>query len=621
MIYVEQSQLKDVVEELKDSKFIALDTETTGLRVSDKMFSLQLYDGKQGYFFNFNPEKDAENKLAPIILNRFKVIEALKPVFNSKKTSFFIHDAKFDLLMLEKDGCKIEADVICTMSLARILNNTAMSVSLENCCKEYDLEFKKNTQVKSYITKHKLQRKVYLKGKDRAIVEMQFNKVCHDLMFRYGIDDVKAGYELGRTLLTKLNTQNNTVPVANNERKLVRTVCRMQQTGIQVSMPYIKEASQYESERIERTKEKIGEVAGEKYESGPKWLQTVFEKKGLPFDRTPNGLIATDKRSLRGYDNEVTRELTKLRKYQKNLGTYYSSFEYWSNQNRADGTFSIHADARQSGTQTGRFSYREPNLQNVPKEEPDDYKFSVRKCFQPRKGFIFVPIDYDQQEYRMLLDRAGEMDLIKRIMEEGLDVHQATAELMGVSRKDAKTLNFGLLYGMGIHALAAALGVTVAEARKLKELYFSKLTYVKDWIYRAKWAAKQMNGVQNWYGRPLKNMHEFNYKMPNYLIQGGCGDVIKLAMNRIHAFLLEHNYRSRILLQVHDELLFEIHKEELEIIPLLKAIMEDAYIPKNDMKLTCSVSWSAVSWSLRDINEGIPTREFILAQQSKEGLR
>ena len=233
-----------------------------------------------------------------------------------------------------------------------------------------------------------------------------------------------------------------------------------------------------------------------------------------------------------------------------------------------------------------------------------------------------------------MLEYARQMDVIRKV-QDGLDIHTATAEMMGVERKPAKTLNFMLLYGGGVVKLAMALfpvklgenelwamwrehnewkfepgdeailkRLTVndweenlpwlLEAQRLKNLYFEKLPMVESWVDRVKAAAKERGFVRDWTGRELYcKVKRFSYKMPNAIIQGGCSSVAKHALIQLDSFL--QGKKSKPLVQVHDEILFKVHRDELDIVPNLKNIMENVF-PYQHLKLTCSVSHSWESW-------------------------
>jgi len=189
----------------------------------------------------------------------------------------------------------------------------------------------------------------------------------------------------------------------------------------------------------------------------------------------------------------------------------------------------------------------------------------------------------------------------------GADVHQATADLVGITRKLAKTLNFAVLYGSGADKMAAMLGISVSEARRLKAHYFANLPYVERFIFQVRNVGRSRGYVRNWYGRHCHIARpDWAYILPNHLIQGGCADVVKIAMNRCDDFLLEKKARSRMILQVHDEILFEVHKNEIDLVPELQKIMEDVYPGRNGMRLEGSVEWSAKSWSAKDKRKGLP---------------
>jgi len=255
----------------------------------------------------------------------------------------------------------------------------------------------------------------------------------------------------------------------------------------------------------------------------------------------------------------------------------------------------LHCNFRQSGTATGRMSSNDPNLQNVPKRGEDYSDFPIRRCFVPREGYFLAMIDFDQMEYRLLLDLANEEAVIKQILEEGLDVHTATGKEMGVERDPAKTLNFMLLYGGGAAKLATALGILLAAAKKLKLLYFRKLSRVSGLIKQIESVVKKRGFIVNWLGRRILGDHNSAYKIPNHYIQGGCGDICKIAMNRINQLLKSNEYHSKILLQVHDELILEVKIGEEFLLEKFLGIMENSY-PYKYLPLTAGIETSEKSW-------------------------
>jgi DNA polymerase-1 len=191
----------------------------------------------------------------------------------------------------------------------------------------------------------------------------------------------------------------------------------------------------------------------------------------------------------------------------------------------------------------------------------------------------------------------------------GLDVHEATAKMLNhpkVDRQIAKTINFMLLYGGGTAKLAKQLNIPETTARAWRSRYFDRLPYVQRFLERTIRTAKIKGHIHNWAGRRCYlSSHKGAYIMPNHLIQGGCADIIKSAMVKIDKLLV--GTKSAMLIQVHDELILEMHKTELDLIPKIKAIMESIYQPKNNLKLTCGVEHSWVSLAPCDKVEGLPS--------------
>jgi DNA polymerase-1 len=206
----------------------------------------------------------------------------------------------------------------------------------------------------------------------------------------------------------------------------------------------------------------------------------------------------------------------------------------------------------------------------------------------------------------MMLDYAGELKLIEQVMA-GADLHQATADMVGITRKQAKTLNFAILYGAGPAKLAGMLGITIAEAKYLMDKYFSRLPKVlafKEQVV-AKGAARGF--VTNWFGRRCRIANrEWAYVLPNHLIQGGCSDVIKIAMNKIDDLIVERGCKLRMRLTVHDELLLELPPNETDLLAPIVEIMENIYPAYNGMKLTTDVGHSFKSFSAKDKVKGFP---------------
>lgn len=291
---------------------------------------------------------------------------------------------------------------------------------------------------------------------------------------------------------------------------------------------------------------------------------------------------------------------------------------------------------KQAGTKTGRFSCTSPNLQNVGKADEDIGEFPIRRAFVPEKNHTLVMVDYNQMEFRMMLDYAKQNDLIRQI-QNGHDPHQATADLSGLSRKHAKTLNFLLLYSGGLSKQAFAMkdlkpiervaliaydrledkrkaktmlppeqyGIVkpiLDEMKGFKRQYFEALPMVESLIQNCTNSAIDRGWVFNWMGRRFHfSDPRFAYRATNSVIQGGCADVVKKAMVALHPGLPA--FGAKIGLTIHDELIMNVPNDELRCVGIIKETMESIY-PYNKMQLTCSVSHSQTSWG--DAEEGLP---------------
>lgn len=589
-LLVSPENLQHAISDIRSNLDLGLDTETYGPRFGDRMFSLQISTEKHVWYFNFH-----QYGTGTPVLDRAEVVGQLRDSLESPLKTWFIHNAKFDLRRLALEGVHIGGYVHCTQMCERFIYNQYMKYSLKDCLERRGR--KKDDAVEKYIAEHKLYSFEEQPGKKTKIKMKHFDRVPFDIMFRYGCIDAEEVRVLGIDQREKLKDEDYYL----NDLKLEKYCYSMEEIGIKVRRDYARQGMQYELEQAAKLRTELATLAGEPFRNGPIWLKTIFDRHGVKYSINPKtGNPVFDKLALAAIDHPIGRKVRQLRKHEMYATTYYATY--------AQNDYA-HAFIRTWGTDTGRFSYGDPNLQNVPKEEDLDTNipFQVRGCFEPRTpDHYFVMIDFDQQEFRLLLDYAGEVDIIRQINETGMDVHQATADMLGVSRKIAKTLNFALLYGMGVDKLATALNIGVEEARTIKGMYFARFPKIKALIQQVVRTAEHRKWIKTWCGRKLHfPVKDFAYTAPNHLIQGGCADIARFAMVGCHE-LLQKFPKSNLLLQVHDELLFEIHKDDLHTVPELRSIMESTYKPFNGMRLTCGVEHSQVSWGKRDVVKGEP---------------
>jgi DNA polymerase-1 len=581
----------------------SIDTETTGLKWYDQdhLFSIIIADTDEVYYFNFNGEPDHLGVTAPAdtVLPR-EWLKAFEEPFQNPDSLWFAHNAKFDLGMLARDGLWLAGIVHCTEVVARLLRSDFMKYNLASCVDRMCVELRlpniaKSDAVYDYVMKHKLYREVRVEGKEKPILELHYHKAPFKLIVPYGETDGLITRKLGIYQVQKVEQMASVNPqfweLVNEERRLVKTALKMAKAGLPFDEPYVRRALAAETAKLTMVAREYQGITGREFVDSGVQFAEVFSGLGIPYKKTDKGNPRFDEYALDTMPAHAIVDLIKAhRSSQKLVSTYYSSFLYYGAQGR------IFADMRQAGTTTGRVSYREPNMQNVPKEEDPAQEFRVRACFIPPPGQVLFMPDYDQMEYRMMLDDAEEKGVIDLILQ-GLDVHTATAQMMNVGRREAKTINFLLLYGGGAQKLANALGITYEEACELKALYFARLPNVKKWINGTISRARASKYVKNWDGRIVRIMDQnYAYKAPNYKIQGGCAGIVKKAMNQIDDFLVGKKANSSMILQVHDELLFTMPREELDLQPEIIKIMEKIY-PHKQLPLTAGPGHSWTNWA------------------------
>ncbi len=597
---VGKHNIEEALADILASNRIALDTETTGLNAykADKVFSLIIYADKtsEGYYFNFNKNPD---HLGDTIPDNFILdYEDLKVFFEYMHNfeRIYIHNAKFDMHMIAESMGYVDellaSNIYCTEALARLVRNDLLDYRLDALGKL--IGYEKDDRVKKYISEHTLYTLVDV-GKKEPRKDLHFNLVPFEVISEYGITDTVVGFKLGEHIVNRLEQYNfeqiergytSNAALISTELELTKVLFKMERVGVKIDRAYTSSALEFYKAKIIIAKEKFKALTGMDFVDSRKVLAPAFEKLKLDYPLTAKGNPSFTDAVLSEIDNPVANIIKDYRGAYKNAFTYYKNF-----LDLSDNDYVLHTNLRQGGTSTGRMSCREPNLQNVPKKA-DKGEYKARAAFVPRDGYFFAMIDYDQMEYRLFMDYAEEMELIKKVLD-GLDVHTATADMVEVERDVAKTINFLLLYGGGPSKLAEALKIELYTAKNYRSKYFQNLQNVKKITNAIISVAENRGYIINTRGRRCFIPRKLSYKAPNYLIQGGCGDIVKKAMVNIDKYL--EGKKSRMILQIHDEILYEIAYDEYAIIDELKNIMVNAYEYQH-LPLTAGADYSFKSW-------------------------
>lgn len=360
---------------------------------------------------------------------------------------------------------------------------------------------------------------------------------------------------------------------------------------------------------IRELEQKIYEEAGETFNiNSPKQLGVIlFEKLSLPNGKKTKTGFSTSAEVLDKLAPEypIVADILEYRKLTKLKSTYADGLSGF-----VDDTGKIHTTFNQTITATGRLSSTDPNLQNIPIRM--ELGKLIRKVFHPMEGDLFVDSDYSQIELRLLAHMSGDEQLIEAFRE-NQDIHRSTAskvfhvpfeEVTELQRRNAKAVNFGIVYGISAYGLSQDLNISQKEAQSFIDSYFSTYPKIKEFLDRTVSEAKETGASRTLYGRirPIPELSSGNYMQRqfgervamNAPIQGTAADIIKIAMIRVHDRLLREGYRSRLILQVHDELLIETAKEEKDaVIALLEEEMRGAADLSVDLAVgtACGMDW------------------------------
>jgi DNA polymerase-1 len=609
---VTQSILYEVINWLRKEDYLSIDCETTGLRPhhGDELFGISLATKEESFYFNFQTYPDID----PELILPSSAYPALSDALSGVKY-FFLMNAKFDLTFLRKKGVELGGLIHDVKVAERCLVNNLMSYSLDHIAKRYGMG--KDDEVMAYVKEHGLHTIVDTPGKDRKEKALHFDRVPFSLMSKYAEHDARITFDIGFKQLAEFKriregavreslkfgglsqpkkVKGVWVPF-KRERELTQVLFNCEQRGILVNTEYCRAAISFEKKRIEEAKSLFCSYAGSDAIGSSSLYKILFKDEAWTFlPKTPTGKInpTFDSEVLAGFKHPAAKVILDYRDA-KSRSDYFQGFLHHADK---DGV--LHPNFDQAGTATGRFSSVAPNCQNLSKEKEYTGDYPVRRALVPRPEHYFLIFDMDQAEYRLLLDHCNAKQLIKKIIS-GLDVHDATAKLAGISRDQAKAVNFGILYGMGNAALAKSLGVSQGRASEIKRAIFSAAPEMEAWISSITQRAQTRKWVENYLGRRSYFPNpEYAYQAANYIIQGGVADIVKNAM-----LLFSRNKAKfpcvELVLNVHDELVFECGGEV--DVEGLKSLLEGGYLHRF-LPLTWGVSHSFKS--LYDKTKGSP---------------
>ena len=552
---------------LLTKEIVSLDTETTSTHPIDAELVGLSFSVKENEAFYVAIPANREQAL--------KLVNIFKPIYESDKILKVGQNIKYDKEVLHNYGITVQSPMFDTM-IAHYLINPEL---------HHNMDYMAETLL-HYQTIH-IEELIGPKGKHQ--------KSMRDLdpkdVYEYAAEDADVTLKLKNVLEPKLKDVNAEKLFWDMEMPLVPVLADMEMTGVCLDTNSLKETSELFTKRMEDLEKKIYDEAGEKFNiSSPKQVGDIVFGKMKLVDKpkkTRTGQFVTSEDVLQQLRSKapIVANILDYRGLKKLLGTYVDALPKLINPR----TGHIHTSFNQTITATGRLSSSDPNLQNIPVRDDDGKE--IRKCFIPEPGCLFFSADYSQIELRIMAHLSGDENMIEAFRE-GFDIHRATAakiwhesmdDVTDAQRKKAKQANFGIIYGITTYGLAQRMEIPNNEARQLIDDYFKTFPKVHAYMEKAKEEARQKGYAETLFGRrrylPDINSHNGTVRgfaernAINAPIQGSEADIIKVAMISIWRRFKAERIRSKMILQVHDELNFSVYPDEKEKVE--KIVLEE----------------------------------------------
>lgn len=577
--------VKRLIEQLQHESEFCFDTETTALSVLEaKVIGVAISWKKyEAYYIALTDE------------NRIEILNLLQPILEGKQLKI-AQNLKYDLMALQNHGIKLKEPWFDSM-LAHYLLEPDQRHNMDLLARQY-LSYEP-VSIETLIGK---------KGKNQITMD----KVELEKIKEYAAEDADITLQLKQIFTPMLLQQQVKKVFEEIEMPLVPVLANMEREGIKVDTEFLKDYSKQLQQDIIQTEKNIYSLAGAEFNiASPKQLgEILFDKLGLDdkAKTTKTGQYKTDEDTLLKLSgkHEIVKEILEFRSLQKLKSTYVDALPELVNKN----TGRVHTSLNQAVAATGRLSSQNPNLQNIPVRTERGRE--VRKAFVPRnEDYLLMSADYSQIELRVIASISNDSGMIEAF-NNNQDIHTATAaKVFGVPISDvtkeqrykAKSVNFGLIYGQGAFGLAENLGISRTEAKEIIDNYFKQFPGIRKYMDETINFARQHGYVQTIKGRRryLRDINSRNATIRafaernaiNAPIQGSAADMIKIAMININNEMHKQKLKSKMILQVHDELLFDVHKSEEEVLkdlvtkemanamPLTVPVIAEAGVGKN----------------------------------------
>lgn len=539
---------------MQHADHFAIDTETTNLdyRVAELVGFSIAFDAHDAYYIPVAHDYEG----APVQLNRETLLAQIKPILENEQIKKIGHHLKYDAHIFANHGITIQGWYFDTMLASYVLNAAATRHGMDDVARVY----------LSHLTT------TFEQIAGKGVKQKTFNQIELEIAAHYAAEDAHVTYRLYEVLKAKLQSHPELVHILHNiEMPVARVLTGMEEDGIKLDHQFLDQLSVEFSETIQTLENQATELAGEAFNiASPKQVgEVLFDKLGLKGGKkTATGQYSTSESILEKIEHPLAEVILEHRGLAKLKNTYTDRLIEQSH----DATHRVHTSYHQALTATGRLSSTDPNLQNIPIRTPIGRQ--IRKAFIAPEGRVLLAADYSQIELR-LMAHFSQDDALVHAFQQGQDVHRRTAsEVLGIAiedvtndqRRQAKAVNFGLLYGMSEFGLTRQLGFTREESRSYIARYFQRYPGVLDYMERTRQIAREQGFVETILGRRLytpdimatnKMIKQAAERAAiNAPLQGSAADIIKLAMIAVDKVLPKD--QAKLLLQVHDELVFEV---------------------------------------------------------------
>lgn len=577
-----EDKINDFLRIILTKEIISLDTETTGTDAMSAELVGMSFSYKENQAFYVPVPQDREEAQ--------KIVDKFKPVFENEKSIKVGQNIKYDMIVLGNYGVSIKGQMFDTMIAHYVLQPEL----------HHGMDYLAEVYLK-YDT-IKIEELIGAKGKNQR----NMRDLSPTDIYKYACEDADVTLKLKNILEKELETNGVKELFEEIEMPLVPVLAYIERNGVRIDTEALKETSRHFTIRMREIEEEIYKLAGMEFNvSSPKQVgEVLFDRLKIveKAKKTKTGQYVTSEEvleSLKG-KHQIVEKILDYRGLKKLLSTYVDALPELINPK----TGRIHTSFNQTVTATGRLSSSNPNLQNIPVRDDDGKE--IRKAFIPDDGCEFFSADYSQIELRIMAHLSEDDNMIEAFREEQ-DIHAATAakiykinidEVTREQRSKAKTANFGIIYGISVFGLAERLNVDRKEAKELIDGYFENYPKVKAYMDESIRSARDKGYIETIFKRKryLPDINSRNAVVRGYAernainapIQGSAADIIKVAMIRIYKRFMDEGIKSKMILQVHDELNFSVLREEKEKVQqIVISEMETAYKMKVPLLADC----------------------------------